>query len=60
VPFHTTPFFPSPNLNQLAKLLIICNTHEYHDITWLQEECARKWQEIYCAKELCKRMKENM
>jgi hypothetical protein len=33
VPLHTSPFFPSPILNQLAKLLIICNTHEDHDIT---------------------------
>ncbi len=31
--FIQHPFFPSPILNQLAKLLIICNTHEYHDIT---------------------------
>lgn len=45
---HTHSFFSFAILNQVAKLLINCNTHEYHGATWLQETCTRKREEIYC------------
>ncbi len=47
---HTHSFFSFAILNQVAKVLINCNTHEYHGTTWLQETCTRKWEEICCKK----------